>query len=140
MSGDESRTTPVGDREFESNAKVTRWGVMFPREGVLTLADGRLSFVTRSGKAVFDVPAEDASSHSTAWYMWGTSFAFTSAARKHQVSFSKLSNTGIAGRLARSPGVVGGFAEVADIRKARALCDLWKKALSSGGGAGAGPT
>ncbi|MCU1399456.1 MAG: hypothetical protein JWN62_2565 [Acidimicrobiales bacterium] len=117
--------------DFHTNARVTRRGVMLPREGVLVLDSGRLRFTTLRGEPVFDVAAADAWPLTTSWYMMGTGFAFKAEGRKRHVSFNKLRTNGLGGRFARPGSIYAAVADIRNMRTARAMCALWKRALAA---------
>lgn len=73
--------------------------------GTLSLADGRLAFVTADLVTVFDVPIAALSVRSP-WHLFGAGIVVTIGAARHRLSFVE-------------PGENG------DVRSGRAACRVW---------------
>jgi hypothetical protein len=99
--------------EVETEAWLLR-GITGSIPGILSLANGRFTFVTGDGQAVFDAPVSDVADVKVPWYYFGGGMKLSVGTERYRLSFVR-------------PTAAGGG--VADIPQGRGACKMWRSLL-----------
>ena len=99
------------------DVKTEAWllrGITGNLPGILSLANGRFTFVADDGQMVFDSPVTEVSDVKVPWYYFGGGMKLRVGAERYRLSFVR-------------PTAAGGG--VADIPEGRGACKMWRSLL-----------
>ena len=117
---------------FATDVSVKKGVISVPHQRRLGLFGDRLRCATIEGHTVFDVPVAELGELKAPFYYWGTAFKLRAQGATFVCSF--LRSKGISSHYDDTARAIGstarGVAEVADIPRARRVCQTWKDVIA----------